>query len=1356
MRTRFLAADVTAVADPVETLAFHHLPHPHLTPANSSSFSATFTHSFDEIPIFGVSRQIDKLPIDDALSIFLCDVLPHFVDDAGLRQPQIDSNNERYEDNDGTVPCNKGGEEPVVQFEIPEVDISLLLSKSAVHSQIEHMDIFSVVPDSEYTNDLLNDECLLHDLTETHQLLYSVDHISIEYSEQKADFVEDADSVQGKHHSNNIKFPEFEVDMESLGVIGRVLMMDEVLSFENIEKKEVTQAGEVISNNKELLGSMEYNLITSTFHHSVKMDCLEGINLSSQVDCISIIELSHCQQYSTLCGNPDGFSIISVEPTPFDEFMFIDLELYNFCKVLSDSAKETEYETCENMFREAMNFTSFNQLVVCHELTLLDGTFKSLPVPIISDHEISSSLHMLIEGLLSLSGWQSSLASDGLYLDWNFLGESDCESAKYSPCWKLLGEIDTYNIDIDMFSNDRGIVILNFILSEGHFSNSSKPNVEKDTEVLDSSCSDVSIPHSPGIVELSSSKNQGYGKRKKDDILLKIGVQNVPSFGESMSSDLEFFRNPCNYVLGKEKIHADKLVHTKTVGLGCIFSGDSAGASSTTVVQNLNVEEHKQRNLGFASALEGCKPKLEELLNIVPVKKTLGSEPMEAVNDAEVCNMMPVQSMPVGSESKQNHSCMPFGPHTVVIVNTRNFNEEMIISRRTTYQRILEMEQQGAQVVERDIGLPVDVIVSSEVCLTWYDCKNIGKKASAPDEAFSSLPLCVESVAASILTSLSFAFSCCILIFEGESNFLGSIMESSDELYAAAASLGIDIQLFCSYSAEMTEEIVLSCINTAAKLRMGLYPKMSDSESLAESFLTAFPSINPLSAHAILSSDIRLGSFLGSLNVSRMCTLQNYHIPDESLALLSVASKYGEREDSKSGITDCSSSLSLPDLGNAQFKSESERKKLKYTHNLNADPPSNDLFPVDLAKSLPDFEHDFPKLSVSGDSWLSRRAEISKAEEFSLSFNEKSLFHDQDIDLGVMRSSAAGAMKSVDKSSLHDFPLAKDHQMFDENEKAWVPPVDRDCSPRWRSATVNYDLSRRTVKLNGIRLGDSTGEVINLEDSPAFGEDLFNATCISFSPTLFDIEKEYAARNSGMNKWPSSAANLPKFANPTEFRGGSGWVSTNDKRHISRDEIRPNDIINRTNISMMKHKELMEEDIVERNSQNPYKYIQEKGSFDSTPFSNALHSTQPQRSPWTIEFLNRVREKSRMHKQSVSYDLPSPYLGSSANTSKVTKRRSPSILEFYKYEGAGTPQKIVQEKRLKRFSKATDSLKTKKAATSCPLSTPVDKKARQILSYSKYGTAGQSKLIWRDNDNQASQKKTIDSIKHGLRRFYKN
>lgn len=99
MRTRFLATEyfAKAVGDPVGTLDFLHLPLPHFTPPNCSSLSADFQHSFDEIPVFGVSREIDKLPIDDALSIFLSDVLPHFVDGAGFQQPKIDSNSERYE-----------------------------------------------------------------------------------------------------------------------------------------------------------------------------------------------------------------------------------------------------------------------------------------------------------------------------------------------------------------------------------------------------------------------------------------------------------------------------------------------------------------------------------------------------------------------------------------------------------------------------------------------------------------------------------------------------------------------------------------------------------------------------------------------------------------------------------------------------------------------------------------------------------------------------------------------------------------------------------------------------------------------------------------------------------------------------------------------------------------------------------------------------------------------------------------------------------------------------------------------------------------------------------------------------------
>ncbi|PSS33081.1 Zinc finger CCCH domain-containing protein [Actinidia chinensis var. chinensis] len=141
-------------------------------------------------------------------------------------------------------------------------------------------------------------------------------------------------------------------------------------------------------------------------------------------------------------------------------------------------------------------------------------------------------------------------------------------------------------------------------------------------------------------------------------------------------------------------------------------------------------------------------------------------------------------------------------------------------------------------------------------------------------------------------------------VFEGESSFLAAVMESSDDVYAVAASLSIDLQLFCSDSSELTDEIILSCIGCATKLTRHNYPKMPESETLAESFLTAFPSINPLSAHAILSSGGILVEFLQWSHQHRIRAIQKYHVPDQSVNLLSILCRYGEWEDSRSAMTD--------------------------------------------------------------------------------------------------------------------------------------------------------------------------------------------------------------------------------------------------------------------------------------------------------------------------------------------------------------------------------------------------------------------------------------------------------------------
>lgn len=120
-------------------------------------------------------------------------------------------------------------------------------------------------------------------------------------------------------------------------------------------------------------------------------------------------------------------------------------------------------------------------------------------------------------------------------------------------------------------------------------------------------------------------------------------------------------------------------------------------------------------------------------------------------------------SIPFAMEADHIQQSIMSFPETVIVVNTQNLDKEMIVSR-STYQKILAMEKKGAQVVERDSELPVDIILSSAVCLVWYDCRNIGKKATALDEASSCLPLFIENIATNVLTLLSITFNSCILV----------------------------------------------------------------------------------------------------------------------------------------------------------------------------------------------------------------------------------------------------------------------------------------------------------------------------------------------------------------------------------------------------------------------------------------------------------------------------------------------------------------------------------------------------------------------------------------------------------------
>lgn len=155
----------------------------------------------------------------------------------------------------------------------------------------------------------------------------------------------------------------------------------------------------------------------------------------------------------------------------------------------------------------------------------------------------------------------------------------------------------------------------------------------------------------------------------------------------------------------------------------------------------------------------------EELSDIFPGQEKNDMSYKEGADEVEASSMpLPNLSVPSAVEAERFHQSMASFPEMVIVVNTQNLDKEMIVSRRSTYQKILAMEKEGVQVVERDSDLPVDIIISSAICLVWYDCKNIGKKATTLDEASSCLPLCIENISTNVLTLLIFTFSGCFMV----------------------------------------------------------------------------------------------------------------------------------------------------------------------------------------------------------------------------------------------------------------------------------------------------------------------------------------------------------------------------------------------------------------------------------------------------------------------------------------------------------------------------------------------------------------------------------------------------------------
>lgn len=541
-------------------------------------------------------------------------------------------------------------------------------------------------------------------------------------------------------------------------------------------------------------------------------------------------------------------------------------------------------------------------------------------------------------------------------------------------------------------------------------------------------------------------------------------------------------------------------------------------------------------------------------------------------------------------------------------------------------------------------------------------------------------------------------------------------MESSDELYAAAASLGMDIRIFYSYSSEMTDEIILSCIELSLMTSRGLYPKMRETQTLAESFLSAFPSINPLSAHAILSSAGLLVEFLEWTHERRIHAVQKYQVPDESITLLSALSRFGEREDSKSGMTDCSSSVSsAPGSESLHFKSNSVGTKRKTTWNIeNLNTPTNELFDFDPPRTFSKARLNHPRASGLCDS------RISEDIDFFDEFGNSSLSFDTELCVQRQSLDTYGTEDLFKVTELCDYQMRKDPHMGDELNKLEAPQIDVCLRPRERVYVGMMNKLDRKNNYSGNFKEDITDEVIDIDDTPATRKAFRNAKYKSFSTLEHAMERSKTGVPKAAKKLFFGASGLQEFPTTVDIDSSpDACTSVRDLgqgsgqgmgQHLNAGFYHKK--------SQIKHKKgVTEEGVSEKVKCLSDLTMQDNNTacYGETPLSSARQSTRLQQgSPWTIEFLNKMREKSRSRQQFLPRDLSAPWHGYPGKSSEVTNRKSPSTIEFYKYQGNSCQEAGTGRKRPKKCIQLPASTTEKASDRLIPTWTPDDKRAKRV------------------------------------------
>ncbi|KAG0590903.1 hypothetical protein KC19_1G134100 [Ceratodon purpureus] len=236
-------------------------------------------------------------------------------------------------------------------------------------------------------------------------------------------------------------------------------------------------------------------------------------------------------------------------------------------------------------------------------------------------------------------------------------------------------------------------------------------------------------------------------------------------------------------------------------------------------------------------------------------------------------------------------------PLVIVAANVMEPDGPILPRRRSSYQRILALENEQLQVVERERHLPVDLILSPSTCLIVYTAAKM-KLNWDPSFVYKECSAFIADIIVNCqMKAMSFSFGKCYMVFEGEPAFTSFILQATPKLAVAAAGFGMQVQCFVSGSPQCTEDIALMCIERVRKKAKRPYPLlMSECENDDELFLEQFASLNPLAAHAILclnrDLNVPLSKFMLLSHDAMADALQGFEVPAESLRLFKLQSEY--------------------------------------------------------------------------------------------------------------------------------------------------------------------------------------------------------------------------------------------------------------------------------------------------------------------------------------------------------------------------------------------------------------------------------------------------------------------------------